>query len=358
MTLTVPIEHIGSLRRQRDTRPPGTETLPRSTSSSVFTPTTRTGFTIGVDVGGTKVAYGLFNGERELTSRVQVPADPSASPEEFLDSIVGICRALAEDQGLKIDELRGIGIGMPSYVLYEEGRIIKTANLPLLHDVPARSYLRAALGGSVRVLIDNDAHTGALAEHRHGAGRGFRHMLYCPVSTGISSGIIINNDLFRGRYGWAGESGHMIVTPGEGIECGCGNRGCLMSYCSGSMIVKHVRARLEAGAASMMPELAGGAQNITARTLEEAWDADDELARWAVEQMARYMAVWTYNLYVLLNINCFVFGGGLLNFGDRLFPRVRELFDAYNDNDMPVYFKEAELGNDFGIIGAAELMFQ
>ena len=64
------------------------------------------------------------------------------------------------------------------------------------------------------------------------------------------------------------------------------------------MIVKHVRARLEAGAASMMPELAGGAQNITARTLEEAWDADDELARWAVEQMARYMAVWTYNLYV------------------------------------------------------------
>jgi glucokinase len=108
----------------------------------------------------------------------------------------------------------------------------------------------------------------------------------------------------------------------------------------------------------MMPELAGGAQNITARTLEEAWDADDELARWAVEQMARYMAVWTYNLYVLLNINCFVFGGGLLNFGDRLFPRVRELFDAYNDNDMPVYFKEAELGNDFGIIGAAELMFQ
>ena len=74
--------------------------------------------------------------------------------------------------------------------------------------------------------------------------------------------------------------------------------------------------------------------------------------------MARYMAVWTYNLYVLLNINCFVFGGGLLNFGDRLFPRVRELFDAYNDNDMPVYFKEAELGNDFGIIGAAELMFQ
>ena len=89
MTLTVPIEHIGSLRRQRDTRPPGTETLPRSTSSSVFTPTTRTGFTIGVDVGGTKVAYGLFNGERELTAASRSPPTPPPPPRSSSTALSG-----------------------------------------------------------------------------------------------------------------------------------------------------------------------------------------------------------------------------------------------------------------------------
>ena len=81
------------------------------------------------------------------------------------------------------------------------------------------------------------------------------------------------------------------------------------------------------------------------------------MAKWAVEQMAQYLAVWLYNLYQVLNINCFVFGGGLVHFGDRLFPRIRELFDQYNGNDLPVYFKFAELGDNFGIIGAAELLF-
>ena len=107
-----------------------------------------------------------------------------------------------------------------------------------------------------------------------------------------------------------------------------------------------------------MVELAEGAENITCHTLQKAYDLGDEMARSAIDQMARYLALWIYNVYVLLNINCYVFGGGLLNLGDRLFPKVRAYFDQYNDNDAPVYFRQAELGDDCGIIGAAELMFQ
>ncbi len=331
---------------------------PRHRTPGIVHQGARTGYTVGIDVGGTKTAYGLFDGDRTLVERFEEPSDPALSAEKFLDRIVRSCRNLTALAGLSTGDLRGIGIGMPSFVLYEEGRIVKTANLPQLCDFPARSYLMDQLGGGVRVLLDNDSHTGALAEHRHGAGRGFKHMLYCPVSTGISSGIVINNELFRGRYGWSGESGHMIVTPGQGIVCGCGNRGCLMSYCSGSMIVKHIQNKIAAGEVTMMAHLAGGVENISACTVAEAYDLGDDMAHWALEQMARYMAIWTYNLYQMLNINCFVFGGGLLSLGERLFPRMRDLFDEYNRNDMPVYFKEAELGNDFGLIGAAELLFQ
>jgi glucokinase len=178
--------------------------------------------------------------------------------------------------------------------------------------------------------------------------------------------MIINGKIFRGRYGWSGESGHMIVTPGEGLECGCGNRGCIMSWCSGSMIVKHINNWIAAGEKTCMTDMAGGAENITCFHLEEAYRQGDPLAIRAIEQMAAFLGLWTYNLYVTLNINCFVFGGGLLKMGRNLIhgsntasllDRMKDIFDGYNKNDMPVYFKEAELGDDFGIIGAAELLF-
>jgi glucokinase len=321
-------------------------------------------YTIGIDAGGTKTAYGILDGRKNILHRISHPSDINASPEAFFDTMAGNIEGLIKSAGIKKEELRGVGIGMPSFVLFEEGRIIKTSNLPNIRDFPARAYLMKKLGG-LRVILDNDSHTGAIAEHRLGAGRGFDNMLYCPVSTGISSGIIINGKIFRGRYGWSGESGHMIVTPDEGIMCGCGNRGCLMSWCSGSMIVKHIQNWIDSGEKSSMTDMAGP-DGISCHHLEMAWREGDPLAVRAIDQMVLYLGVWTYNLYVTFNINCFVFGGGLIKMGRGLskegderdlLGRMKEIFDGYNKNDMPVYFKEAELGDDFGIIGAAELLF-
>lgn len=314
-------------------------------------------FTIGIDVGGTKTAYGLFDSNKNLIFKNKLPTNPNLDAQAFFDEIVDNVNIILRDNNIHHSNLRGVGIGMPSYIFYEEGRIMKTANLPKIKDFPARSYLYKKLGGNIRIMLDNDAHTAALAEHRNGAGRGFTHMLYCPVSTGISTGIIIDNKLFRGRYGWAGETGHMIATPGEGIECGCGNRGCLMSYCSGAMIVKHVKQKILEGHKTIMIDLAGSHDAIDVLHISQAYDLDDSLSIWAIDQMAKYMAVWLYNLYSALNINCFVLGGGLLNIGDKLFDPVKSMFNDLNHCDLPVYFKEAELGDDFGIVGAAELLF-
>lgn len=311
-------------------------------------------FYMGIDVGGTKIAYGLFDENAKLIAKRSTSSDSTCPPEPFFDGIAAEALKLAEENGVRREDLAGAGVGVPSYVKYDEGRIVKTVNLTCLNNFPARDYLSGKLG--LPVALANDAQAAALAEHRHGAGCGFPNMLYCPVSTGISSAVIINGQLFRGSYGWAGESGHTIITPGEGILCGCGNRGCLMSYVSGSMIVKHVQERIAQGEKTVMTELAGDASRITAYTIQQGYDMGDPLARWALAQMTKYMAVWLYNLYVTFNINCFVFGGGLLKFGDRLFPAVRAQFDAYNQSDLPVYFKNAELTEDFGIVGAMELL--
>jgi glucokinase len=314
-------------------------------------------YVMGIDVGGTKIACGLFDGQKNLVAQSRCPSDPDLPPEAFFDGLVREIHALLEKQSLGAEALRGIALAMPSFIIFDQGYIVKTSNLVKIRDFPARTYLQEKFDG-LPVILDNDAHVAALAENRFGAGRGFKNMLYCPVSTGIATGIIIDGKLFRGTYGWAGETGHMIATPGEGLVCGCGNQGCFMSWCSGSMIIKHIQHWIERGEKTLMTELAGGADRIDCFFLEAAYDRGDPLAVRALDQMARYMGLWFFNLYVTFNIDCFVLGGGLLKMGDKLLGPVRRIFDTYNRNDMPVYFKSAELGDRFGMIGAAELVFE
>lgn len=179
-----------------------------------------------------------------------------------------------------------------------------------------------------------------------------KHMVYVAVSTGIGSGLIINGEVFRGSYGWAGECGHMLATPGEGILCGCQNRGCFMSYVGGRYVPTHLKIRMLEGAGSWME----GITDLNCEHLLAAARRKDPLAEEMLQNMAHYIGVCLYNIYQLLNINTFVFGGGLTNFGSLLFDRVRAEFDSCDKIGMPVEFRFAELRKDFGIIGAAELV--
>jgi glucokinase len=258
-------------------------------------------------------------------------------------------------RGIGKEQLLGLGLGMPSFILYDQGYIVKTSALVKIKDFPARSYLSEKLGG-VPVVLDNDARAAGLAEYRHGAGRGFEKILFCPVSTGISSALIIKGKPFRGTYGWAGETGHMIATPGEGVECGCGNRGCYMSWCSGGFIVKHIKNWIARGEKTIMTDLAGGIDRIDSIILERAYDQGDPMAVKAFTQMTHWLGVWFYNLYVTYNVDCFILGGGLVNMGEKLLGPARRVFDGYNHDERPVYFKTAECKEHCGVLGAAELV--
>ena len=310
-------------------------------------------FTLGIDVGGTKTAYGLFDEDKKLLGRTEHRSDVSAAPEDFFDNIAFNVGELLSQCKISGEESIGIGLAMPSFILYEKGYIVKTSNLPKIKDFPARDYLSKKLG--LPVVLDNDARAAGIAEYRHGAGRGFDKMFYCPISTGISSALIIEGVPFRGSYGWAGESGHMIATPGEGLLCGCGNRGCYMSWCSGSMIVRHIAKWIEAGEKTVMTELAKD-NEIDSFILERAYDMGDPMAEKALKQMIHYLALWFYNLYVSFNVNCYVLGGGLVKMGEKLLTPIEKLFHDFNQDEHTVHFKTALCGENTGILGAAELL--
>ena len=143
----------------------------------------------------------------------------------------------------------------------------------------------------------------------------------------------------------------MRITPDEGLMCGCRNRGCFMSWSAGKDIPRRLRLKADSFDTKMDLSL-----DVDGVALLAACREGDPLALAELDEMAHYLAVCLFNIYQLLNVNLFVFGGGLTHFGDLLFDRVRKEFDRYNHIPQPVEFKIAELQQDFGIIGAAELV--
>jgi len=304
---------------------------------------------IGIDVGGSKVAYGLFDSHNKIIYRIQHETDADADGHSFSDTLIENVNSILSKNNLTFEQLEGIGVGMPSFIEYDSGYIFMTSAMPKIKDFAMREYLNQHL--PTRIVFDNDANVAALAEHRHGAGRGTRHMIYVVIGTGFGGGIIINGNVFRGSYGAAGEFGHALATPHEGLMCGCENSGCFMSHIAGKHLPLRVNVELKSGIQSVLnPATVDGQQLLS------AYKQDDALACQVIDKMAHYIAVSVYNLYQTLNIDTYVFGGGLSNLGDTLLGRVREEFDKFNHITFPVHFKMAELKGDIGIIGAAECM--
>ncbi|MFZ7130853.1 MAG: ROK family protein [Eubacteriales bacterium] len=314
-------------------------------------------FKLGIDIGGTKIAYGLFNQDKELVYRYKSATDPNTSIDKFIQDVLRDIHSILEVNHLTKENLKGIGMGFPSYVNFEKGIVVCTSNMRNIHHFNAKNIFHIYFPNT-QIIVDNDTNLAALAEHRYGAGKGLKNFLYTAISTGLGSGLIINNQIYRGDYGGAGESGHMIINPGNGILCGCENQGCFMSYTSGSMIVEHVKNEIQKGKETIMSDMVNGnLEKITAEHLNLAFQQGDPLAEEMLDQIGHYLGIYIYNIFMCLNFKTYVFGGGMTYFGPPLFDRIKNTFHRYNhQKDQEIQIKIAELGEDFGIIGAAEIL--
>ncbi len=313
---------------------------------------------IGIDIGGTKIAFGAFGQDQRLLAKHTCKTEQSLGAHALTAHIAGEIDALCRANHLDPRSIGGIGIGAPSWVDYQKGRVIFTPNIPCLADFPLRDALYAYY--PVPIAVDNDANLAALAEYKEGAGRGFSDMLYTTVSTGVGGGFILDGSLYHGAYGCAGQIGHMLATPGTGELCGCGKSGCFESYASGAHIHQHVLARLQKGEKTVMTDLVSDPREISGEVLHRAFTAHDRMAEEILGQMAGYLGILFYNVYQALNINCFVVGGGLMTgFGEALLSRIKAaFFDLHSTSPLPleVTIKQAELQQDYGIIGACLLL--
>jgi glucokinase len=194
-------------------------------------------FTIGVDVGGTKVLGGVVDqtGKVLKSARRDTPREGGAA---LTQAIADVAKELMID--FTIDS---VGVSAAGFVSSDRKTMLATPNIAGWNGVELDSDLTKLIG--LPVVIENDANAAAWGEARFGAGRGKDHLLMLTVGTGIGGGIVVNGDLYRGAFGVAAEIGHMRVVP-EGHLCGCGARGCFEQYGSGNALLRHAREAIAA----------------------------------------------------------------------------------------------------------------
>ncbi|HEU0213975.1 MAG TPA: ROK family glucokinase [Jiangellaceae bacterium] len=309
------------------------------------------GVAIGIDVGGTKIAGGLVDDAGVIIARTRRDT-PSTDPRAIVDNIVSVVQELRRDRSID-----AVGVGSAGFVDAARSTVLFAPNLAW-RDVAVRDQVVAAT--ELPVVVENDANAAAWGEFRYGAAEDVDDMVCVTVGTGIGGGLVLDGAVYRGAHGVGAELGHMRVVP-NGHLCGCGNRGCLEQYASGSALVREARALASAGSvfAARLLELAGGdPEKITGPMVTLAARDGDVAARELLTDLGRWLGEGLASFAAILDPAVFVIGGGVSAAGDLL---LGPASDAFRRNlTGRGYRPEAEirvamLGNDAGIVGAADL---
>jgi len=311
--------------------------------------------TYGIDIGGTKVLGVALSRADEIVAEARV-ATPKGTR-----NIVGSHVAAAVAQVIAdLDRMLGaptpvpVGVGAPGMV-DRRGRLCFAPNLPQAQGVDWNELIGDQLPGRT-VLIENDANFAVLAEHRIGAARGHDHVVMVTLGTGIGGGLVLDGRVQVGAAGFAGEIGHMVVDP-AGPPCPCGRRGCWERFASGAGLGVLAREAALAGRLGEVVRRAGGdAETVRGEDVSAAAAAGDPAARLVIRQVGAWIGFGLANLAAVLDPQCFVLGGGVVQAGDLLIESARvayaELVEG-GDRRPAAVIVRAAFGERAGAVGGA-----
>jgi glucokinase len=307
---------------------------------------------IGVDIGGTKVAAGLVDEGGAILTRAR-RLTPSTDPVAVESTIVEVVQELRAGH-----EIVGVGIGAAGFVDAERARVMFAPHLAW-RDEPLRDAVAAALG-DLPVIVENDANAAAWAEWRFGVAQGESRLVCVTLGTGIGGAIVVDGVVQRGRWGMAGEFGHMVVVP-DGRRCECGNRGCLEQYASGNVLGREARELAAAGSPVTVPlveRVGGDLDQLVGPLITLAAMDGDPVAIELFDEVGRWLGIGLANIAAALDPGMFVIGGGVSDAGELLLGPARESFrrTLTGRGFRPeARIVKAALGPESGMVGAADL---
>jgi glucokinase len=330
-------------------------------------------FSIGVDLGGTNLRIAAVSREGQFLEKVTLEAKAVRGPDPVINEMCDAIRQVNRHYQRE-GKFLGAGIGIPGIIDLETGMVRKSANLPGWSDYPVRAEIERRVGA--RVLLDNDANFAALGEKWMGAGRGVANMAILTLGTGIGGGIVLDDKIFHGMNGMAGEFGHVPIER-DGHPCGCGSHGCAEQYASASAVMRMAREAIAGGHAPALAKAAASEAEFNAQSVYKLAIQGDEESRKIFRSFGTALGFLLAGLVNSLNLDMFVIGGGVSSAWDAFAPsmfaelRARSLVYAATFPRDPEEAKEcaatavgggtpkmtiitkALLGSDAGLYGAA-----
>ncbi|MCZ4121623.1 ROK family glucokinase [Streptomyces sp. H39-S7] len=311
------------------------------------------GLTIGVDIGGTKIAAGVVDEDGSILETCKVPTP--ATPEAVVDAIADAVRTVSTDH-----EVDAVGIGAAGYVDDKRATVLFAPNINWRHEA-LKDKVEQRVG--LPVIVENDANAAAWGEYKFGAGQGHDDVVCITLGTGLGGGIIIGGKLHRGRFGVAGEFGHVRMVP-DGLLCGCGSQGCWEQYASGRALVRYAQQRAAATPenAELLLSLGDGTpEAIEGKHVSEAARGGDAVAVDSFRELARWAGAGLADLASLFDPSAFIVGGGVSDEGELVLDPIRKSFRRWlvgGQYRPHAQVLAAQLGGKAGLVGAADLARQ
>lgn len=310
---------------------------------------------LGIDLGGTNIAAGVVDERGRILKKHSVRTGTAQPFEDLVSDIARTAYQAAELAGVKIEEISSVGLGTPSLINPKTNLLVNANNLGW-RNVPLPQELGKHF--PVPLYIRNDADCAALGEVLAGAAGEYENALMITLGTGLGGGVIMNRRIFNGCGHMGAELGHTKLVY-NGVQCTCGQYGCVESYASATALIRQAREAVSAHPESLMAAMCGGdLSGMDARIPFEAAGKGDRAAEMVVDQYVSYLAAGLSSFVVIFRPQVILIGGGISNEGERLLrPLNEKLFQCtYGAREIGVpQVIRAGLGNDAGIIGAALL---
>ena len=304
---------------------------------------------IGIDIGGTKIAGALVSELGEIIAEDRMPT-PTTGSEKIVDAVVAMIEKLSAGQ-----DVAAAGVAAPGFIDAAQSTVYYTPNISWRHE-PLRQRLTDRL--DLDITIDNDANAAGWAEFRFGSGRLYSDMTMLTIGTGVGGAIVTQDRLFRGGFGAGAELGHMRIVP-DGLPCGCGARGCIEQYGSGRALLRMANAIADVGGIGLgLAAVREQRGTLAGSDVAELIVGGDPGALQALRELGTWLGQACASLSAVLDPQVFVFGGGVAVAGELLLDPIREAYlshlPARGFHPEPA-FVIAELVNDAGVVGAADL---
>lgn len=306
---------------------------------------------IGIDLGGTFIKGALLDFKGNIITRKRHPTEVNLGKNRVIENILTLINDLSSQAGPV-----AAGIGIPGIITPHTGMIVKSPNFPGWEEYPIKAILQEKI--PLPITVDNDANCAAMGERWLGAGKDHEHFILLTLGTGIGGGIILGGKIWKGVSGRGGELGHIMVEL-DGRQCGCGSRGCLEAYASGSSIVKIAREEAYRNKSGRLWEKYLSREleeeTLTPRIIYHEAMAGDELSKQVYRQAGMFLGAGIGSLINILDIHTFVIGGGVAEGLELMIGAIKDAIGqhTFGIDQEKINILKAGTGEDAGVIGAA-----